>query len=74
MKNLFISLGTVSTAVLNVFQMDSFNPATFIFWSTLTGIFVWTILGGIAGLIFFESLEKLKDKWNGIGRIHSKDL
>lgn len=73
MKSFFISIGSFSTAAVNVFQMENFNPFTLVFWSTLTGIFFWSVVGGLIGLIIFEGL-KSKLKWHGIGQIHSKDL
>lgn len=72
MKNVFISVGSFSTALANVFQMNNFNPGTLIFWSTITGVFIWSVLGGLAGLVFFDVIEKIKDKWTG--RTYSKDL
>jgi hypothetical protein len=73
MKSLFISIGAYSTALANVFQMNNFNPTTLIFWTTITGVFIWSVIGGLVGLLFFDVIGKFKNKWIGIGQIHSKD-
>ena len=74
MKSLFQYLGSLVIAALNVSQMKSFNPFTLIFWATLTGIIVWSILGALAAMVLFDVIEKLKNKWIGAGKIHSKGL
>ena len=74
MKAVFISLGSFATALANVFHMKSCNPGTLIFWATITGVFIWSVLGGLAGLMIFDVIEKIKDKWIGAGKIHSKGL
>lgn len=74
MKSLFISLFSISAGLANLFTMDNFNPVTLNFWTTLIGTLVLCIIAGFIGLAFSDVIEKIKDKWTGTGRTHSKDL
>ena len=74
MKNLGLYIGSFSTAGVGVFQMTDFCVWHLSFWATLTGIFIFSLIGGILGASLFGKINKQISKWRGIGQIHLKGL
>ncbi len=72
MKNLGLYFGSFFPAGVCVFQMENFNPFTLSFYATLTGILIYSIIGGIIGVAITDTIKKKKAQWNGTGQIHLK--